>query len=1230
MRILLLFVFFCCISLSSNLKINAQLSGSYNVGSGETYSSFTRAGGFFTAVNSQGLSGNVTVNITSNITNENGATALNQWTEFGSGGYTITIRPSASAERLIEGNGNTGFIIFNGADRVNIDGRFNGSGKYLRFRNTNSNNNTFTFINDATSNTITYCNIESGNSSTNNNATISGILFSTTTGTQGNDNNTISYCDIRDRSDASANPAYLVYSYGTTTTTARYNSGNQILNNNIYNFWKNGSFCGAVYLSVGTGNDWIISGNSFYQTVQNISTSNASGGWNVIFLNYTGINSCTVSGNYIGGSAPNCGGVPWSASTSANGALQLPGIRTFIGSTSASIIQNNTIANVNFSTRISSGALPFVGILVESGNVNVSGNTIGSSIGTGSIVISYTNNGFYTVYSRGIDHRADGNITNNTVGSITLSSSSNNTSNFDGINYTSNPFSDVTISGNLIGSRSPNSIQHSPTTYTVYMRGIYTSIDGVNTIIDSNTVSNISNNSTGTSSVMYSILDVGSVPAITNNTIHDINSPMSNTTYIGVLGIGTTSTGTNKLIQGNTMYAINGTNTAASNTSVVGIIVEGITSTGAISRNKIYDLTNTSTGTAPVIFGINAFWGSWTASNNQITLTNGEPTDNHQIIYSNNFGTENNTNTVFKTKRINVLSKLLKSSPEQIPVENEAQIETSSKGISDNLDATNGVQIQGIHDESDGAWNYYYNSVYIGGSATSGNQNSYCYARQNYGPSTVTFRNNLFFNARTGGTGYHYAIANELGGSTGWSSTASNYNVFVSSNANTIGAWNIGTNRTMDQWRTSSGGDNQSWSVTSAEISAATLFSSIASGNLNINSGNSEAWLVSGKGIAVSGQNADYEGNSRATTISGGTTDIGADEFAATPPSNPLATIDNVPGSGVTTNFTLYGRRICTINWGTGGTSYPSSMNLRYYSGVTPPSVLGGNYSNSYWNLLVGGGTFAGTTYDITIYFGDNETYTITSPSTNTRLAKSNGTWEVFPAGVGNWQTQLSWANLTVRTNGLTGFSDFALTDASAPLPVIISYFGAAAVQRDVNLKWITESEINNKGFDLERRDVNKQGYSEWKRIGFVNGKGNTNEPTTYEYRDMKLESGKYQYRLKQMDYNGNFEYFDLQNPSEIIVGVPVSVGVSQNYPNPSNPKSLIDYQLSFTGKVNLRVYDISGKELATLVNEVKDAGYYTAQFDGSGLASGIYIYRLIIEGNGQKFIKSLKMVLVK
>jgi hypothetical protein len=1216
-------------------QIKAQLSGSYNVGTGQTYTSLTRAGGFFAAVNSQGLSGNVTAYITSNITNENGANDLYQWTEYGAGGYTITIRPNAATTRQIYGSVNDAMIKLSGADRVTFDGRYSGSGMYLTFRNTNTNYPTFSFINDAQNNTITYCTVESGNSNTSSTTSIGAILFGTTTGTQGNDNNTISYCSIRDRTDATGYPAYSIFSYGTTSTTARYNSGNQILNNNIFNFWINGGYCGAVYLSDGSGDNWVISGNSFYQTSSRTSTSNTTGGWNIIFLNYTGINNCTVTNNYIGGSAPNCGGTPWTASTSAFGALQFPGIRAIVGSNTASSIQGNTIANIDFSTRTSSGSYPFVGILVQSGEVNVgnvTGNTIGSSTGTGSISISFSNTGYYTVYSRGIDHRSDGNVNNNVIGSITISSSTNNTVIFDCLIYSSTPSSGVSISNNTIGSStSANSIQHTSTSYTVYLRGIYTTIDGVAITLSNNTIANLTNNSTGSSSVNYAMINTGDGAAtITGNSIHDLNSPHTNSSYIGTLGIGNTSTASSQLIEENTIYALNNTTTAGVNTSVVGLSLEGSTGSGTIARNRIYGLTNSSTGSAPFIFGINAYWGSWTASNNQIALTNGEATDNSNNIFppANENNIPHNSNTIFNTKRAENNNNSLQLSGEQIPEENEIQVK-SLKNPEPITDATNSVFIAGIYDISGNTWNYYYNTIYIGGSISSGNENSYCYVRRSY-TTTVTFRNNLFFNARTGGTGYHYAIANEIGGSTGWSSTASNYNSFVSSNANTIGAWGSGVNRTIDQWRTSSGGDSHSWGTTSAVISGTNLFSSISSGNLNINSGNSAAWLVSGKGIAVSGQSTDYEGTARATTISGGTTDIGSDEFAAAPPSNPLATIDNAPGSGVTSNFTLYGRRIITINWGTGGTSYPSSMNVRFYSGVNPLNTLGGNYSNSYWQINIGSGSFSGTTYSVTIYFGDNETYTITSPNINTLLAKSNGTWEVFPAGAGSWQTQLSWANLTVRTTGLNGFSDFALTDATAPLPVILTYFGAVVNERNVNLKWITEIEINNKGFDVERRDITKENNTEWEKIAFVNGNGNTNQPTTYELSDTRLSTGKYQYRLKQIDYNGNSEYFVLTNPSEVIIGAPERIILSQNYPNPSNPKSLIDYQLSFTGKVILKVYDITGREAATLVDDVKEAGYYTAEFDGSKLASGVYIYRLIIEGNGQQYVKSLKMALIK
>jgi hypothetical protein len=129
-------------------------------------------------------------------------------------------------------------------------------------------------------------------------------------------------------------------------------------------------------------------------------------------------------------------------------------------------------------------------------------------------------------------------------------------------------------------------------------------------------------------------------------------------------------------------------------------------------------------------------------------------------------------------------------------------------------------------------------------------------------------------------------------------------------------------------------------------------------------------------------------------------------------------------------------------------------------------------------------------------------------------------------------------------------------------------------------LTWSTCSEINNAGFDIERRieDPVKKQFGEWSKIGFVRGSGTTNETKHYSFEDKKLNTGKYQYRLKQVDYNNNFEYYQLTNPSVMEIGMPVTFDVSQNYPNPSNPRTKIDYQIPFNGKVNLKVYDLLGK----------------------------------------------------
>ena len=200
-------------------------------------------------------------------------------------------------------------------------------------------------------------------------------------------------------------------------------------------------------------------------------------------------------------------------------------------------------------------------------------------------------------------------------------------------------------------------------------------------------------------------------------------------------------------------------------------------------------------------------------------------------------------------------------------------------------------------------------------------------------------------------------------------------------------------------------------------------------------------------------------------------------------------------------------------------------------------------------------------------------------------------------------------------------------TICQGPLPVTMLSFTAAIVTKNnVRLEWITEIEMNNSGFDIERRAVKKE--SSWQKIVHIQGNGTTNEHHSYTYEDKKLNTGTYSYRLKQLDYNGSFEYFYLEN--DVLIGKPNDFTVSQNYPNPSNPKSKIDYQIPVNGKVTIKVYDMLGREVVLLVNEIKDAGYYTSEFDGTNLASGVYFYRITADGEGKNFSRIIKMILIK
>jgi len=188
------------------------------------------------------------------------------------------------------------------------------------------------------------------------------------------------------------------------------------------------------------------------------------------------------------------------------------------------------------------------------------------------------------------------------------------------------------------------------------------------------------------------------------------------------------------------------------------------------------------------------------------------------------------------------------------------------------------------------------------------------------------------------------------------------------------------------------------------------------------------------------------------------------------------------------------------------------------------------------------------------------------------------------------------------------------------PLPVELTSFTAEANGNKVDLSWETATEINNYGFDVERR-INE---GEWISIAFIEGHGTSNSPKEYSYSDKDLFAGgsKFQYRLKQIDNDGSFEYSDVVEV-EIVVN---QYELSQNYPNPFNPSTTISFSLPESGKVILKIYNLMGEEIKTLVDGFKDAGIYKVNFNAEELASGMYLY--ILSTNG--FTATKKMLFMK
>ena len=186
-------------------------------------------------------------------------------------------------------------------------------------------------------------------------------------------------------------------------------------------------------------------------------------------------------------------------------------------------------------------------------------------------------------------------------------------------------------------------------------------------------------------------------------------------------------------------------------------------------------------------------------------------------------------------------------------------------------------------------------------------------------------------------------------------------------------------------------------------------------------------------------------------------------------------------------------------------------------------------------------------------------------------------------------------------------------------IPVEFVTFNGYSTEDVVNLQWSTATETNNKGFNIERQNSTS---GQWEQIGFVSGNGTTTEKSDYSFSDLNPLSGKSLYRLKQIDYNGSFSY---SKAIEVSL-VPANYSLEQNYPNPFNPSTTIEYYTSVPGKVVLKVFDMTGKEVESLVDENQSAGKHSVEFNASGFASGVYIYKI----STNNFSASKKLILMK
>jgi photosystem II stability/assembly factor-like uncharacterized protein len=328
----------------------------------------------------------------------------------------------------------------------------------------------------------------------------------------------------------------------------------------------------------------------------------------------------------------------------------------------------------------------------------------------------------------------------------------------------------------------------------------------------------------------------------------------------------------------------------------------------------------------------------------------------------------------------------------------------------------------------------------------------------------------------------------------------------------------------------------------------------------------------------------------------------------------------------------IYGTILKTIDGGNNWTSQSSGtaniLSSVYFMDLNTGWAVGGNQLYHYATILktTDGGNIwtlqsSGTAeYLISVYFADsNIGWAVGFNGTIIKTSDGGDNWTAQTSGNTSHLNSVYFTDSNVGwAVGLNG-TILKTINGGNPIPVELSSFTVSTKGREVILNWITATELNNQGFEIQR----KFSSNDFVTIGSVKGNGTTTSPNQYTFVDKLIDPGKYFYRLKQVDFNGTFEY---SSEIEVEVRVLDKFTLEQNYPNPFNPTTTIRFGIPEKGNVRLSILNILGEEIRVLLNEEKVAGYHSIDFNASELPSGVYVYRIQVGS----FIDIKKMILLR